>query len=104
MEFGSKFDIRKDKQYLVAYTEENHPNVYSTAFVFLTFLGLGRNMSLILFLMIILSDRDVIFKILIGVVIIVFLAQFILFKVYFESHILSAYILSENKESKEMEE
>lgn len=97
MEFGSKFDIRKDKQYLVAYTEENHPNVYSTAFVFLTFLGLGRNMSLILFLMIILSDRDVIFKILIGVVIIVFLAQFILFKVYFESHILSAYVLSENK-------
>ena len=35
MEFGSKFDIRKDKQYLVAYTEENHPNVYSTAFCIL---------------------------------------------------------------------
>ena len=97
MEFGSKFDIRKDKQYLVAYTEENHPNVYSTAFVFLTFLGLGRNMSLILFFMIIFSSAEFIFKILLGILIIVFLLQFILFRVYFESHILSAYVLSENK-------
>ena len=61
-------------------------------------------MSLILFFMIIFSSAEFIFKILLGILIIVFLLQFILFRIYFESHILSAYILSENKESKEMEE
>jgi len=100
-EFKSKFNIRKNLRYLIVYVEENYPNIYSTAFVFLTFLGLGRNMALILFFIIIFSNIAFILKLGIGFIMIVFLLQFILFKIYFESHVLCSYILQDNKKVKE---
>lgn len=100
-EFESKFNIRKNLRYLIVYVEENYQNIYSTAFVFLTFLGLGRNMALILFFIIIFSKIAFILKLGIGFIMIVFLLQFILFKIYFESHVLCSYILQDNKKFKE---
>ena len=84
-------------RYLVAYIEKNEENIYSTAFVFLTFYGLGRNLVLISFIVLVTSCCNVYLLLISAIAIIVFFLQFIIFRNYFENHIFSGFIM-ETKE------
>lgn len=87
----------KDMRYLVAYIEKNEENIYSTAFVFLTFYGLGRNLVLISFIVLVTSCCNVYLLLISAIAITVFFLQFIIFRNYFEHHIFSGFII-ETKE------
>ena len=102
VDYNSKCNFR----YLICYVQENCPNVYSTAFIFLSFYGMARNIALIgvfeviIQIAIIIEDFKCMTFLLFlceAVLTVIFFIGYIKFRTYFTSQIYHGFMLEKNE-------
>jgi hypothetical protein len=99
-EFKNEFS-EKDIRLLICSVEENSPLVYSTAFIFLSFYGMARNLAMVCIIMLVFEHLLIIktheyplYSIVYLIIGIIFFFHYIRFRKYFLCHIASGYLLN----------
>ena len=99
--YGSIYEDSKDFRTIICFVEKNYQNIYSTAFVFLSFYGMARNVSFIflnfsiaeLIIAVVLKQRfSFEYSLLFIFVSLVFFYEYLKYLKYFKQHILNGFI------------
>jgi hypothetical protein len=97
---------KQNLRYIICYVQENFPNVYSTAFIFLTFYGMARNIVLVGMLELIIQAVSMFNtykpqKLLLFfcelVIILILFNGYVKFRTYFTSQIYHGFMLEEKR-------